>query len=161
MPSFASLRTLLPRLPLLALTLLAGTTVVAPASHAGGYTRAQRITKAVRVALDQRGDRYRYGATGPNAFDCSGLMQYSFRRAGLKIPRTSGAQGRWARRIAKKSLRRGDLMFFTHGGRVYHAAMYIGRSHGRIRMLHAPGTGKRVRIDSPWTNQWFAATARR
>jgi cell wall-associated NlpC family hydrolase len=160
MPSLVSIRNLV-LLPVLTLVLLAGVTVAAPASDASGYTRAQRISKAVKIALQQRGDRYRYGATGPKAFDCSGLMQYSFRRAGLKIPRTSRDQAKRAHRIAKKHLRRGDLMFFTDGGRVYHAAMYIGRSKGKIRMLHAPGTGKRVRIDHPWTNKWFAATLRR
>jgi cell wall-associated NlpC family hydrolase len=160
MPSFASLRSLV-LFPLLTLALLAGLTLVAPAADASGYTRAQRISKAVKVALQQRGDHYRYGAAGPKAFDCSGLVQYSFRRAGLKIPRTSRDQANRARRIGKKSLRRGDLMFFTNGGRVYHAAIYIGRSKGKIRMLHAPGTGKRVRIDHPWTDKWFAGTLRR
>jgi cell wall-associated NlpC family hydrolase len=160
MPSFVSIRNLV-LLPLLTTALIAGLTLVAPASNASGYTRAQRISKAVRVALHQQGDHYRYGAAGPKAFDCSGLMQYSFRRAGLTIPRTSRDQAKRAHRIAKKNLRRGDLMFFTNGGRVYHAAMYIGRSKGKIRMLHAPGTGKRVRIDHPWTNEWFAATLRR
>lgn len=160
MPFFASLRTLV-LLPLLTLALLAGATIVGPAANASGYTRTQRITKAVRVALEQRGDHYRYGATGPTAFDCSGLVQYSFRRAGLKIPRTSGTQAKSAHRIAKGQLRRGDLMFFTNGGHVYHAAMFIGRSKGKIWMLHAPGSGKRVRIDSPWTSKWFATTLRR
>ena len=160
MPSFAHLRTLV-LLPLLTLTLLAGLILVAPASDAKGYTRAQRISKAVKVALQQRGDRYKYGAAGPKAFDCSGLLHYSFKRAGLKIPRTSSAQGKKARRIAKKNLRRGDLMFFTNGGRVYHAAIFISRSKGKIRMLHAPSSGKRVRIDKPWTTKWYAATLRR
>ena len=160
MPSFARLRSLV-LLPLLSLTLVGGLTLVAPAADAAGYTRAQRITKAVKVALQQRGDHYRYGASGPTAFDCSGLVQYSFRRAGLKIPRTSRDQAHRARRIAKSHLRRGDLMFFTNGGRVYHVAMFIGRAKGKIRMLHAPSTGKRVRIDHPWTNKWFAGTLRR
>ncbi len=159
MPSFVKLCKIV-LLPLLSLTLVAGVTLVGPASQAAGYTRSQRVTKAVRVALQQQGDHYRYGAAGPRAFDCSGLLQYSFRRAGLSIPRTSAAQAGRAHRIAKKNLRRGDLMFFTNGGRVYHAAMFIGRSKGTIQMLHAPGTGKRVRIDRPWTTNWFAATLR-
>jgi cell wall-associated NlpC family hydrolase len=160
MPSFASLRTLV-LLPLLTLALLAGVTLVAPASDAGGQTRAHRIAKAVHVALHQRGDRYRYGAAGPNSFDCSGLMQYSFKHAGITIPRTAAAQAKKARRIAKSHLRRGDLMFFTSGGHVYHTAMFLSRSKGKIRMLHAPSTGSRVRIDHPWTSKWFAATLRR
>jgi cell wall-associated NlpC family hydrolase len=160
MPALVRLRHLV-LLPLMTLVLLAGVSLVSPTANASGYTRAQRISKAVRVALQQRGDHYRYGAAGPKSFDCSGLMQYSFRRAGLTIPRTSRDQAKRAHRIAKKNLRRGDLMFFTDGGGVYHAAMYIGRSKGKIRMLHAPGSGKRVRIDNPWTSRWFAATLRR
>jgi cell wall-associated NlpC family hydrolase len=159
MPISVRLRNLV-LLPLLTLALLGGVTLVAPASNASGYTRAQRITRAVKIALEQRGDPYRYGAAGPSSFDCSGLMQYSFKRAGLAIPRTAAAQAKRAHRISKSRLRRGDLMFFTHGGHVYHAAMFIGRSKGQIRMLHAPSTGKRVRIDRPWTSQWFAATLR-
>ena len=159
MPSFAHLRTLV-LLPLLTLTLLAGLTLVAPASDAKGYTRAQRISKAVKVALQQRGDVYRYGAAGPKAFDCSGLMQYSFRRAGISLPRTSAAQASRAHRISRGQLRRGDLVFFTRGGRVYHAAMFLRWSKRKAVIVHSPGSGKRVRVDRPWTNSWFAATLR-
>ena len=58
-------------------------------------------------------------------------MQYSFRKAGIKIPRTSSAQARRAHRIPKRKLRRGDLMFFTNGGGVYHAAMFLKRDQRR------------------------------
>ena len=52
-------------------------------------------------------------------------MKYSYKKAGLKLPRTSSAQARRAHRIPKKQLRRGDLMFFSDGGGVYHAAMFL------------------------------------
>ena len=104
------------------------------------------------MALQQIGDPYRYGAAGPGAFDCSGLMQYSFRRAGIKIPRTSSAQARRAHRIPKRKLRRGDLMFFTDGGGVYHAAMFLQVEEGRgVVMVHSPGSGQRVQRAHPWT----------
>ena len=77
------------------------------------------------------------------------------------MPRTSSAQSGRARHIAKKQMRRGDLMFFHNGGRVYHAAMFLKRSNGRVVMVHSPGTGKRVRIDRAWTSRWFATTVRR
>lgn len=158
-PAFVRLRHLvLP--PLLAVALLAAASFLGPVPDAAATTRSQRISHAATIATQQIGDRYQWGATGPDAFDCSGLMQYSFRRAGITIPRTSSAQAQYTRRIYKRNLRRGDLMFFHNGGRVYHVAMFLKRVDGRIHMVNAPGTGKRVRIDSPWTSQWFAGTLR-
>jgi cell wall-associated NlpC family hydrolase len=148
-------------LPVLTLAVVAAMSLLAPAPEASAATRAKRVDRAARVALAQVGDPYRYGAAGPRAFDCSGLLQYSFRRAGIKLPRTSSAQARSAHRISKKKLRRGDLMFFHRGGRVYHAAIFVKRSKGRIVMVHSPGSGKRVQRASPWTSQWFAASVRR
>ncbi len=147
-------------LPVLALVMLVGVTALGPVADASAATKNQRILRAATIALHQIGDRYRYGAAGPRAFDCSGLMQYSFRKAGLRIPRTSSAQARRAHRIPKSRLRRGDLMFFTNGGGVYHAAMFLRRTHGHVLMVHAPGTGQRVQRARPWTNHWFAATLR-
>lgn len=147
--------------PLLALLLLGAASLLGPVSDAAASARQHhRIGRAVSVALHQIGDPYRYGAAGPRAFDCSGLMQYSFRRAGIRIPRTSAAQAHRAHRIPKRRLRRGDLMFFSHGGHVYHAAMFLRWRKGRAVMVHAPSRGKRVRRDRPWTSHWFAATFR-
>ncbi len=142
------------------LVMLVGFIALGPVADASAATKNQRILRAATIALHQIGDRYRYGAAGPRAFDCSGLMQYSFRKAGLRIPRTSSAQARRAHRIPKSRLRRGDLMFFTNGGGVYHAAMFLRRTHGHVLMVHAPGTGQRVQRARPWTNHWFAATLR-
>ena len=159
MPSIVRLRNLL-LLPLLAMAMLAGVTALGPAADASAATRTQRTSRAASIALQQLGDPYRYGAAGPRAFDCSGLMQYSFRKAGLRIPRTSSAQARRAHRIPKRKLRRGDLMFFTDGGGVYHAAMFLRRAHGHVLMVHSPGGGQRVQRARPWTNHWFAASMR-
>ena len=147
-------------LTVMTLAMLVGFTALGPVADASAATKNQRIMRAATIALQQIGDRYRYGAAGPRAFDCSGLMQYSFRRAGLRIPRTSSAQARRAHRIPKSKLRRGDLMFFRNGGGVYHAAMFLRRSHGHVLMVHSPGNGKRVQRARPWTNHWFAATLR-
>jgi cell wall-associated NlpC family hydrolase len=156
-PSLVRTRNLV-LLPLLALAMIAGVTALSPAADAS--TRKQRVNRAASVALHQVGDPYRYGAAGPSAFDCSGLMQYSFRKAGIRIPRTSSAQAGRAHHIAKSRLRRGDLMFFHHGGGVYHAAMFLKWSRGHAVMVHSPGTGKRVQLARPWTTQWFAGTLR-
>jgi cell wall-associated NlpC family hydrolase len=122
---------------------------------------ARRVLGARDTAMRQRGDAYGYGAAGPARFDCSGLVYYSFRRAGFDVPRTSGAQAGFARRIAKSDMRAGDLMFFHGSGGVYHAAIFLRWSRGHAVMVHSPGSGQRVRVAVPWTSQWFGGTLRR
>lgn len=130
-------------------------------------TSARRISnrkalRALDIARAQKGDPYRYGATGPNAFDCSGLIRFSFARAGFSgIPRTSSAQAAWARRIPKRAMRPGDLVFFTDGGGVYHAGIFAKWDRGRRVIVHAPSTGSRVHAAKIWTGSWFAGTLRR
>jgi cell wall-associated NlpC family hydrolase len=163
-PSFRLLRTLV-TVPLLAFAILAAASAFAPATDASAATKAtasrqQKVLHAASIALQQLGDPYRYGATGPRAFDCSGLTKYSYAKAGIKLPRTASAQSKRAHRIPKRNLRRGDLMFFTDGGGVYHAAMFLKWQKGRAIMVHSPGSGEHVRRDHPWTSHWFAATMR-
>jgi cell wall-associated NlpC family hydrolase len=117
------------------------------AKHARRSARVVAI-RALRVAAAQQGDPYRYGAAGPNAFDCSGLTSYSFRRAGVTIPRTSSAQRGATRRIPARAARPGDLVFFQHGGRVYHVGFYAGQH----RVLHSPYAGTKVRKERIWTS---------
>jgi cell wall-associated NlpC family hydrolase len=122
---------------------------------------AGKVARAMNVAVAQKGDPYSYGASGPRAFDCSGLVFYSFRRAGFAhVPRSSGAQAHFAKRISRGAMKRGDLMFFYDGGGVYHVGVYAGFTHGRRWVLHAPYSGTRVRTDRVWTDHWFAGTLR-
>ena len=121
----------------------------------------QRVLGARDTALRQRGDAYAYGASGPDRFDCSGLVYYSFRRAGFAVPRTSSAQAGATRRIAKSDMRPGDLMFFYGSGGVYHAAIFLRWSRGHALMVHSPGSGQRVQVAVPWTSSWFGGTLRR
>jgi cell wall-associated NlpC family hydrolase len=63
-------------------------------------------------AVDALGDPYVYGATGPAAFDCSGLVQWAAQKAGFKgVPRTSEAQWNWVQKISQAQLQPGDLVF--------------------------------------------------
>jgi cell wall-associated NlpC family hydrolase len=152
--------------PTLAFAIIAAASAFAPATDASAATssraaRQHKVLHAASVALRQIGDPYRYGAAGPRAFDCSGLMKYSYKKAGIQLPRTASAQSHRARHIPKRNLRRGDLMFFRDGGGVYHAAMFLKWKRGHAVMVHSPGSGDHVRRARPWTTHWFAATMRR
>jgi cell wall-associated NlpC family hydrolase len=136
----------------------------AEAAAAAGQKRSARLVKvdrALDVAKHQKGDRYRYGAAGPNAFDCSGLVYFATRRAGFdRVPRTSSQQARSMDRIKRKKMRPGDFVFFTGRSGVYHVGFYAGRRDGRRVIVHAPSTGSRVRTEAIWTDRWFAGTLR-
>ena len=113
------------------------------------------------IAVAQRGKPYVYGAAGPGAFDCSGLTSFAFHRAGFRgMPRTAAAQAGFVRHIPRDRMRRGDLIFFSSGGHVYHVGLYAGFTHGRRWVLHAPYPGQRVHPQPLWTNAWFAGTLR-
>jgi cell wall-associated NlpC family hydrolase len=108
--------------------------------------------RALSIAASKHGDPYRWGATGPDAFDCSGLTYYSFRRAGRPLPRTAQAQYDSVEHISRSQLRPGDLVFFHSGGSVYHVGIYAG--HGQI--WHSPHPGARVRLDQIWSGEvWY------
>jgi len=105
--------------------------------------------RVLRIAKAQTGDRYRYGGTGPNSFDCSGLTSYVYRKAtGKRLPHSSSAQQGRVRRISAHAARPGDLVFFRSGGRVYHVGIYVG--HHTI--IHAPYPGQRVKRERIWTS---------
>ena len=147
-------------LPLAILTALGlAFSLAAPADAA--TQRQRKIQSAVQVARHQIGDPYGYGANGPGRFDCSGLVQFAFGKAGFRMPRTSGQQASRVRRIRKRNMRPGDLMFFHNGGRIYHVGIYTGRnSRGKRRVLHSPRPGTRVHARAVWTRQWYAGTLR-
>ena len=117
-----ALRTVL--LPLVVTAALLLTTLAMAPSAEAATRRQEKIWNGFRIARAQAGEPYVYGAAGPNAFDCSGLVYYSYRRAGFKhIPRTSSQQAHHARHIKRKNMRRGDFVFFTGGGGVYHVGV--------------------------------------
>ncbi|GII01951.1 C40 family peptidase [Planobispora takensis] len=115
-----------------------------------------RAAKAVATAKKKVGAPYRWGASGPGAFDCSGLVQYSWRSAGVKLPRVTYSQYRAVRKkVSWRDLRPGDLMFFRGKG---HVGMYVGKG----RMVHSPSSGKTVRIVSlkGWYRSSFSGAVR-
>ncbi|MER6498066.1 C40 family peptidase [Streptomyces sp. NPDC001455] len=138
------------------LTLAAvGGTMLAP----GAVTEAQAATpslKALNVAASKKGSPYRWGATGPHRFDCSGLTVYSFKKAGKKLPRTAQQQYNRTRHVSASHRKRGDLVFFHHGRSVYHVGIYAG--HNKI--WHSPRTGAVVRLEKIWSKSVYYGRVR-
>ncbi|MEU5876517.1 C40 family peptidase [Spirillospora sp. NPDC047279] len=119
-----------------------------PAAVAAARSKAQsrkarqkhRAAAAVTYASRQIGDRYRYGGTGPGSWDCSGLAGGSWRKAGVRLPRTTHSIYRAVKyRVSWKGAVKGDLLFFYTGKS--HMGIYVGRGY----MIHAPSSGKRVK----------------
>lgn len=131
---------------LAALAGFAGSLAAAPDAHAA--TPSLRV-QALQVAAKQKGDPYRWGATGPNAFDCSGLTLYSYKKVGKKIPRTAQAQYNASHHIAKSSRTAGDLVFFYGSGGVYHVAIYAGGGY----IWESPKPGSRVHHVKLWSSK--------
>ena len=115
---------------------------------------------ALLTAQSRIGTPYRYGGSGPDAFDCSGLVAYSYRQAGVTVPRTTAQQYAVARPVPQRDLRPGDLVFFRLSGReVSHVGIYAGDG----QFVHAPQTGGQVRtanLDDEWYRERYAGAGR-
>jgi cell wall-associated NlpC family hydrolase len=120
-----------------------------PAVAAGSVkapTQAAQV--AVDTALAQQGKPYVWAATGPSSFDCSGLVQFSYKAAGVSVPRTADAQVASGRPVSRAELRPGDLIGYYSP--VSHIAMYVGNG----QVVQAPSSGDVVKvspIDGPGT----------
>ena len=112
-------------------------------------------------AMSLIGLSYRFGGNSPTqGLDCSGFMQYIFKRSmGITLPRTSAEMATVGQQVDRANLKPGDMVFFGSGGRVSHVGMYIGND----RFIHAPRTGRDIEITSMSGNYWKSRyiTARR
>ncbi|MFE2316155.1 NlpC/P60 family protein [Streptomyces sp. NPDC059441] len=124
--------------------------VSSPGSVAAPNSRA---AEAVAYAYGKLGSPYVWGATGPDAFDCSGLAQAAYRAAGISLPRTTYAQINAGRRISRSELVPGDLVFFYSG--ISHVGIYVGNG----QMIHAPNPSAPVRL-APVDEMPFAGATR-
>jgi cell wall-associated NlpC family hydrolase len=150
-------------LALLFIVLVAGcaTTQRAPTATVGSTKpTAQLADDAAMHALKMVGKPYRYGGASPSGFDCSGLVQYSYRQAGLALPHNTDKQRSVSRLIKVAELRRGDLVFFNQEGKKYgHVGIYVGGG----KFVHAPSSGKSVRsdrLDSPYWRKHLSEARR-
>jgi murein DD-endopeptidase len=121
-------------------------------SSAPRHPEPDVAANAARQALAMQGRPYRYGGSTPQqGFDCSGLVQYSYRRVGVPLPRSTEQLWRSSRAISPHQLRPGDLVFFDQEGKRYsHVGVYLGND----QFVHAPSSGKHVSVaklsDSFW-----------
>ena len=109
----------------------AGPAFTAPFTSVG-----QRAADAAQTKL---GSPYVYGATGPSAFDCSGLVQWAYKQAGLNVPRTSYEQAGAGRAVSIAELLPGDVVSFYGGS---HTGIYVGGGN----IVHASTSGQPVKI---------------
>uniref|UniRef100_UPI0024A7FAE3 C40 family peptidase n=1 Tax=Streptomyces sp. CC216C TaxID=3044576 RepID=UPI0024A7FAE3 len=112
-----------------------------------------RAGRAIAFAHGAIGKPYVWGATGPNAFDCSGLTQAAWKAAGVSLPRTTYTQINAGQRVPRSQLTPGDLVFFYSG--ISHVGLYIGGG----QMIHAPRPRAPVRI-APIDQMPFAGATR-
>lgn len=98
-----------------------------------------RTKQAIDFAISQLGDAYVYGGTGPNGWDCSGLVMKSFAAAGVSLPRVVGPQMSAVRHVSMDALQPGDLVAY---GDMSHIGIYLGRG----KVVHAPHPGRSVEI---------------
>jgi cell wall-associated NlpC family hydrolase len=108
----------------------------ASSSSAGSSVARQ----AISAARGQLGVPYVWGGTSPDGFDCSGLTQFAFEKAGIELPRTSRAQAQEGQEVDADSMQPGDLIFFNSP--VSHVGIYIGGG----KMIEAPNSGSEVKI---------------
>ncbi|NGP07689.1 C40 family peptidase [Rhodococcus sp. 14C212] len=95
--------------------------------------------RAVDAAHTKLGAPYVYGAAGPDAFDCSGLVQWAYKQAGLNLPRTSYDQAAAGRAVDVSALQPGDVVSFYGGS---HSGIYIGNGN----VIHASTSGQPVKV---------------
>jgi cell wall-associated NlpC family hydrolase len=105
--------------------------------------------RVVGFAKHFLGTRYVYGGSTPGSgFDCSGFVRFVYAHFGVTLPHSSYAQFGQGRRVARSSLRPGDLVFFDGLG---HVGLYVGKG----RFIHAPHSGTRVRIET--LHGWYGS----
>lgn len=117
------------------------------------------LADVIQIAQEQMGTPYRYGGTGrgDDGFDCSGLIQYAYRQAGISIPRQSRDQARTGRAVERSSdaLQPGDILTFAqHGRRITHVGLYLGDG----RFIHSASKGVQISTlgtDDPNGRWWY------
>jgi peptidoglycan DL-endopeptidase CwlO len=113
-----------------------------------GQVPNSTVAAAISFAEAQLGKPYLFGGTGPDAFDCSGLVMMAYRAAGVDIPRTSQQQWLWGPRVPASEVEPGDLVFFAGGDGTPTAPGHVGLVVGHDEMIEAYATGFAIRVSA-------------
>jgi cell wall-associated NlpC family hydrolase len=134
----------------------AGTTVTAGSAVTSGLLGPAQLTAFLKAAVSRVGMPYVWGAAGPTAFDCSGLVQWSLAQAGVAMPRVAADQARTGPAVPVSRLQPGDLLFYrtdpTAPNYISHVAIYLGKG----LMIQAPEPGMDVQIVPVMLGSGFA-----
>ena len=137
---------------LVSATMPSGSSVAGCATTTGGVPAVQAPTQAVATAISfaeqQLGKPYQWGGTGPDAFDCSGLVMMAYRAAGIDIERTSQAQWASEQRVPASQVQPGDLVFFAGSDGTTTNPGHVGLVIGNGKMIEAYATGFPIRVAS-------------
>jgi len=129
-----------------------GSSAAGCATAAGGLASVIAPTQAVATAIafaeQQLGKPYLWGATGPDAYDCSGLVMMAYRTAGINLARTSQAQWASETRIPASQVQPGDLVFFAGADGTPASPGHVGLVIGNGQMIEAFATGFPIRVAS-------------
>lgn len=106
------------------------------------------------AALEKVGKRYKAASTGPNGFDCSGLMYYSFGKANIQMGRTSGSQATMGYSVKVSEAIPGDLLVFANKGRIHHVGMVYKNRDRQLIMVHSSSSRGVVIEDVLSSNYW-------
>ncbi|MGW5275461.1 C40 family peptidase [Streptomyces sp. NPDC004044] len=117
------------------LSATSGSTSVASSSSSATGSAASVIS----FVKAQVGDAYVSGGTGPNSWDCSGLVQAAFRSVGVDLPRVSQAQSTAGTQVSLSNLQPGDILYWGSAGSAYHVGVYVGG--GQFVGAQNPSTG--------------------
>lgn len=118
-----------------------------------GHSVATNTSSLINTAMGMIGIPYRFGGTSAETgFDCSGFVRAIYQdAAGHLLPRRANEQAKATEKIDKKELKPGDLVFFNTMRRAFsHVGIYVGNG----QFIHAPSTGKTVRVENMDTNYW-------
>jgi peptidoglycan DL-endopeptidase CwlO len=108
-------------------------------------------TIALRYALEKVGDPYVWGAAGPGAFDCSGLVVWAYAQEGISLPHYTGSLWNSGMHVSRDQLQAGDLVFFFAD--ISHVGIYIGNG----LMVDAPQTGQDVQVQPVFWDEYVGA----
>lgn len=120
-----------------------------PHQYTEGTLVMQDISSVVQTMRGQIGVPYRYGGATPKGFDCSGLIQWSYRQHGISVPRVARAQANFGSPVNRNMLKPGDIVAFKVRG-AYHTGVYSGNGY----FIHSPSRGRKVREESLNTPYW-------